>query len=67
MGGLWSVVVGVGPPVFLLVVDTCLEDVEMEHLKDSLQQVRRWDSRTSSGSTVCSNLSFSGLPSLLGC
>lgn len=28
-----------GPPVFLLVVDTCLEDAELEHLKDSLQQV----------------------------
>ena len=30
----------IGPPVFLLVVDTCLEDAELEHLKDSLQQVR---------------------------
>ncbi|EWM26425.1 protein transport protein sec23a [Nannochloropsis gaditana] len=28
-----------GPPVFLLVVDTCLDDAELEHLKDSLQQV----------------------------
>lgn len=28
-----------GPPVFLLVVDTCLDDAELENLKDSLQQV----------------------------
>lgn len=28
-----------GPPVFLLVVDTCLDDAELEHLRDSLQQV----------------------------
>lgn len=25
--------------MFLLVVDTCLEDAELEHLRDSLQQV----------------------------
>ncbi len=25
--------------MFLLVVDTCLDDTELEHLRDSLQQV----------------------------
>eukprot|EP00608_Synchroma_pusillum_P007277 CAMPEP_0198442846 /NCGR_PEP_ID=MMETSP1452-20131203/68304_1 /TAXON_ID=1181717 /ORGANISM="Synchroma pusillum, Strain CCMP3072" /LENGTH=207 /DNA_ID=CAMNT_0044163473 /DNA_START=1 /DNA_END=621 /DNA_ORIENTATION=- len=28
----------VGPPAFLFVVDTCLQEDELEHLKDSLQQ-----------------------------
>lgn len=28
-----------GPPVFLLLVDTCLDDEELDHLKSSLQQV----------------------------
>lgn len=28
-----------GPPIFLFVVDTCVDEEEMDELKDSLQQV----------------------------